>query len=485
MSHKQNDDDDDLDQTTNHPSIDIDLDASKTTTTKMTDPSNTIMMTTGDNDEEEALGPAIDGDTTPKYTEEDLEPRARAWNTMQEVKDAIIYVCYSKHLPYYVAQSSKIRFEIQCPKTRCGLQEKCTFIVGARVQPQLEHRFQVIRTDLNHSCGCMLTNNRGVRGLSVAFLSRHAEGVMKSFPKATPKNLRDHTKATLGTTVSYRTAQRAKKLIEDNQNAGEVEAFQLIQPYFEKLEEYLPGTLAVMHRDKENRLLRTFVMLQPLVESFKYGLPIISVDACHLRGKYDGCLMAATMIDGLNQTQLLAWGTCPVENAAHWNFFAKNLRKGLPDMVIGHGPHTDDEERRVITIFSDREKGIAAALDHHFPESHHVFCMFHIEKNVKKDNPHMTMETMALMWRASKAFRPTTFDRAMTNLRKESTKIYEYLLNIPLERWVTSHSPCRRWGMSTSNASESMNKWMNNERNLNNFSLHCRLVAKVMERQAS
>jgi hypothetical protein len=49
-----------------------------------------------------------------------------------------------------------------------------------------------------------------------------------------------------------------------------------------------------------------------------------------MTNSFKGVLMSsATMVDGEHQTQLLAWGTAPVENYEHWNWFAYLLRQGL------------------------------------------------------------------------------------------------------------------------------------------------------------
>ncbi len=130
------------------------------------------------------------------------------------------------------------------------------------------------------------------------------------------------------------TAHRANKRVEEAQMSDEVRSFQLIQPYFAKLQSKMTGTLALMTRDiLECRLLRTtFVMLKPMVTAaFRSCLPVMSLDACHMTNSFKGVLMSATMVDGgEHQTrQCLAWGTAPVENYEHWNWFAYLLRQGL------------------------------------------------------------------------------------------------------------------------------------------------------------
>jgi hypothetical protein len=90
----------------------------------------------------------------------------------------------------------------------------------------------------------------------------------------------------------------------------EVRSFQLIQPYFSKLQIKMPGTVSLLTRDVECRLLRTFVMLKPMVPGFRSCLPVLWSldDACHMSNSFKGVLMSAStmMIDGERRTQLLA-----------------------------------------------------------------------------------------------------------------------------------------------------------------------------------
>jgi hypothetical protein len=134
------------------------------------------------------------------------------------------------------------------------------------------------------------------------FVGALAEGLLSDCPKATAKHVTGHLKRTLGANITYRTAQRGKRLRIEDMTASETVSFQYIQPYFQKIEKKMPGSVAVMERDKDNKLLCTFVMLDPMIESFKFGLPVLSVDACHLRNQFKGCLMAITMIHSLKQT---------------------------------------------------------------------------------------------------------------------------------------------------------------------------------------
>ncbi len=91
--------------------------------------------------------------------------------------------------------------------------------------------------------------------------------MLKDVPNAAPVNLQAHVRRCFGAHANYMrmTAHRAKKQVEEAQMSDEVRSFQLVQPYFSKLQMKMPGTVALMTRDVECRLLRTIVMLKPIM----------------------------------------------------------------------------------------------------------------------------------------------------------------------------------------------------------------------------
>jgi MULE transposase domain len=377
-------------------------------------------------DEDENLGGPVWWGRGSAPTLADLAPESKKlYRTLQDVKDAIKFLSIKHSFPYSVKQSCSTRFEVGCDG---GNEDniQCTFHVKARPQERFNGMATIIKSNLIHSCGCLFNNKKKVRGLGAAMVSHQAGPFVGDCSKATPRDIANHVKRTVGTTILYRTAHRAKQLCLDQIAANEEKSFQYIAPYFDKIESTMPGSLAIMERDSEDRLLRTFVMLKPIMDSFKYGLPLLTVDACHLRNKFKGCLMAITMVDSLKQTQLLAWGTCQVENGDNWDWFLRIFKDNMDQKDIGYAPIEDEDgeqSERVITIFSDREKGIAKALNKHFPTSYHVFCYFHIEKNVKTMNGSLKEETRRLMVDACKALKQSTFDRIMSKIRDAAPKV--------------------------------------------------------------
>jgi hypothetical protein len=398
-----------------------------------------------------------------------LVPYKDAWKTMEDARNAIKTVLYRMSLPFYTHQSSRDRWELRCPRTKKeGVH--CEFVVSAAKHVKCNDSIRITRSCLDHTCGCTMEGGYQLT-ISSKWASVQAAQIVRDIDGATPADIQRtlhsmHNVHASCYMATYRAQQRVLQSLADEEESS----YQLIQPYFSKLKSRMPGTVTLFERDNENRLLRTFVLLAPLATALQSFKPVLSFDACHLKGKSGGTLMSATMKDGLGHLQVLAWGTAPIENAEHWKWFAENLRKGLP------------ADNRHLTIFSDREKGIALALEMYFPECSHVYCMKHIERNII-NKYRLRRPIKNAMWDACRALRQDDWERYMTTVvKQEDDKIYQYLLNIPWEnKWATSYSTGPKWGENTSNASESANNWMEEVRYFSVLRIHTRLVAKCMQ----
>jgi hypothetical protein len=183
-------------------------------------------------------------------------------------------------------------------------------------------------------------------------------------------------------------------------------------------------------------------------------------------------MSATTMIDGERQTQLLAWGTAPIENYEHWNWFAGyQLRQGRARDYKeqkreeqegdggeeqkgdgGEGRNKGDGEEgknprpppisRALAIFTDRKKGLAKAIKNHFPSCFHFFSiLFHIKKNIIVVKYGLKETTNKMLWKAAKALLVGDFD-IWVNKRIEEvadSRIHKYLQKIPPAQSATSY----------------------------------------------
>ncbi|XP_026433847.1 uncharacterized protein LOC113331348 [Papaver somniferum] len=80
------------------------------------------------------------------------------------------------------------------------------------------------------------------------------------------------------TLIPYHVAWKARNNVLERTNGSFDESFRLIPSLCEMIERTNPGSIS----------------------TFTYGRNVVGLDGCHLKGKYGGCLLSATALDGQN-----------------------------------------------------------------------------------------------------------------------------------------------------------------------------------------
>ena len=57
--------------------------------------------------------------------------------------------------------------------------------------------------------------------------------------------------------------------------------------------------------------------------------PYIALDACHLKGKFNGALAVVTSVDGNNSIFPIAYCVLELENTQSWTWFMESLKKAI------------------------------------------------------------------------------------------------------------------------------------------------------------
>ncbi|KAL9688629.1 hypothetical protein QQ045_033052 [Rhodiola kirilowii] len=91
--------------------------------------------------------------------------------------------------------------------------------------------------------------------------------------------------------------------------------------------------------------------------------PLLSLDACHLKGAYNGQIHAAVGRDGNDNMFPIAYAICESESKHTWRWFLQNL-------LMDIGNSRSDEW----CFISDQQKGLHEALKELYPSSEHRFC---------------------------------------------------------------------------------------------------------------
>ncbi|KAL4562019.1 hypothetical protein LXL04_034207 [Taraxacum kok-saghyz] len=174
--------------------------------------------------------------------------------------------------------------------------------------------------------------------------------------------------------------------------------------------------------------------------------PYIALDACHLKGKFNGVLAAATGIDGNNSIFLVAYAVLESENTQSWTWFLETLRKsiGMPDGLV---------------MSSDMQKGLEVAMMNVYPNIEHRECIRHLSSNFKKHFHNEFLNNK--IWDPSKTYCPTEHDKLLKDVSDLNKDAIAYLNKNHKKIWSRSKfGTTSKCAYNTNNISESFNSWI-------------------------
>ena len=186
---------------------------------------------------------------------------------------------------------------------------------------------------------------------------------------------------------------------------------------------------------------------------FAHCRPLLGLDGTHIKTRYQGILLAATGVDANGSLFPLAYAVVDAENNDNWLWMLQLLRR----IIQFNAPHFLED--KVLTILSDRQKGLISGVDEVFPASPHGYCLRHLYDNFNKQfkNP----ELKKFLWQAAEAKSKEDFNAALDNMTKINVRAVPWLLkHAKPEHWADLYFSGKRYGHYTSNIAESLNSWI-------------------------
>ncbi|GKA03523.1 putative transposase, MuDR, plant, MULE transposase domain protein [Tanacetum coccineum] len=133
--------------------------------------------------------------------------------------------------------------------------------------------------------------------------------------------------------IPYKRVYRGKEQAFSDIYRKREDSFIYMNAYKEELLKRNAGSvvdIAFESDGDKKRFQRLFVSLAACSQGFLAGCrPYIALDACHLKGKSNGVLAAATCIDGNNSIFPIAYSVLESENTSSWTWFLEALRKEI------------------------------------------------------------------------------------------------------------------------------------------------------------
>ncbi|KAL7229613.1 hypothetical protein ACSBR2_008174 [Camellia fascicularis] len=264
--------------------------------------------------------------------------------------------------------------------------------------------------------------------------------------------------------------------LERNYSGDHSALFDQLRWYSNTVMEYNRGSYVNLEFDENNthRFNRLFVSFKACIDGFNHCRQLLFLDGTFLKGRYKGNLLAATTKDGNKgfvsspfELYILVFSFCyPMFISGGFC----NCGRNKLGMVLTKSTNIVDGGQS-ITFISDHHASFLESIPSVFPTSHHVFCMQHLQRNLKgrmKCVNHPYRIGLVTKFREC-AYAPTIadFNHKLEQFIQSSRHFaVNFLKDLDPRHWANAHFRGKRYGEMSSNAAESFNNWIKEARHL-------------------
>ena len=195
--------------------------------------------------------------------------------------------------------------------------------------------FQIIKLIKEHSCAKSFQS----RQMTSKWVARVFLEKFRLEPNMAQLNIKAGIMEQYEVEISKCKAYRARQIANEMINGRFEDNYLRIRDYSEELKVSNPGTTTKisLHTPLLN-FKRFYVCLDACKRGFLDGCrPMISLDACHLRGFVKGQILAAVGIDANDGMYPIAFAVCEGENYDSWQWFLRLLLIDIKHPPIGAG----------------------------------------------------------------------------------------------------------------------------------------------------
>ncbi|KAF6163859.1 hypothetical protein GIB67_024714 [Kingdonia uniflora] len=315
------------------------------------------------------------------------------WATVYEYMAYIRQWSIMNKFEYYQEKNKNYRVILFC------IDENCEWMFYARRTTD-GHTFTLRKSsNLEHTCNSGINN----RLANATWVAKKVESVIRSVRTTTPVGIQDLISTQFGVDISYYTAWNAWSIYKEKIVCSYDEGY-IMQPELCLQILYSnPRSIAVVSKNHDtSQWTGTCVMFKASIDGFLNGCrPVVGLDGCFLKGKYEGVCLSAIGLDGNN-------GLFPL---------------GVYFLCYGR------------------------------------FCFRHMYKNMKKVYRGTHLES--LVWKATRAYKQVEKKNMLDELKLDNPSAHDWLIKESFEHWARSHfdftAKCEH---ITNNFSESFSNWI-------------------------
>lgn len=282
---------------------------------------------------------------------------------------------------------------------------------------------------------------------------------LKDSPHHKPKEIADGILRDFGVELNYTQVWRGIEDAREQLQGSYKEAYNQLPWFCEKMAEVNPGSTVKLLTGDEKRFERLFVSFEALTHGFENGCrPILFLDSTSMKSKYHEMLLTATALDGEDAFFPVAFAIVETENDDNWHWFLQQLRSVVSTSCS-------------ITFVSDKEKGLKKLVLEIFENSHHGYSIHHLMENFRKNlkGPFYgdgKGSIPIILVAAAHAVRLDSFKSFTEQIKRVSSKAYDWLSQIEPEYWTNALFKGEQYNHITANAGELYSNWIKEVREL-------------------
>lgn len=349
-------------------------------------------------------------------------------------------IAISLHFEIRIVKSDRSRFIAKCSKEGCPWRVHVSKCPGVPT-------FTIRTLHGEHTC-------EGVQSLhhqqaSVGWVARSVESRVRDNPQYKPKEILQDIRSQHGVAVSYMQAWRGKERSMAALHGTFEEGYQLLPAYCEQIRKTNPGSIASIATGQENCFQRLFISYRAAIYGFLNACrPLLELDRVHLKGKYLGLLFCAAAVDANDTLFPLAIAVVDVESDENWMWFMSELRKLL-------GVNTDSMPR--LTILSERSAGMVEAVETHFPNAFHGYCLRYISENFR--DTFKNSKLVNIFWNAVYALTTSEFESKVSEMVDISQDVLQWFHHYNPQQWAVAFFEGLRYGHFSLGITEVLYNW--------------------------
>lgn len=359
---------------------------------------------------------------------------------VETCRRALKDIAIALHFDLRIVKSDRSRFIAKCSK------EGCPWRVHVAKCPGVS-TFTIRTLHGVHTCGGVQNSHH--QQATVGWVARSVEARVRDNPQYKPKEILQDIREQHGVAVSYMQAWRGKERSMAAVHGTFEEGYRFLPAYCEQIRRTNPGSIALVYATgQENCFHRLFISYRASIYGFLHACrPLLEIDKAELKGKYLGCLLCASAVDADDQLFPLAFAVVDAESDDNWMWFLSELRKLL-------GVNTD--KMPVLTILSERRKGIVEAVETHFPSAYHGFCLRCVSDSFRDEFKNTKL--LNLFWNAVYALTTAEFDAKISEMM-EVQDVMPWLSLFPPNLWAVSYFEGIRYGHFALGVTELLYNW--------------------------